>query len=268
MIFSRPNLPDLLTSWRQTVELFLPRVCASCQAFGPSMVAAGALCPLCDRLVRLATLNLHSVILPGSELPVVSAGRYEHELGRCVLAYKDAGRTDLGPYLASALARAITALLQTQGEALELEETIYLVPLPSSQASVRRRGYAPAPLLAQATLPLLRFPGQLRVLDALTQAPVWARAVEGVQGSRAQKTLGMDERHRHMHGKLTLGKPALHSLGRHYCLEGAACLMIDDVLTTGASLQEGYRVLTGQGARVLGGATIAYVPKRQPHSTG
>lgn len=268
MTSAHPLLPDMLTSWRQTTELFFPRVCASCQTYGPSMLASAALCPLCDRLVRLATLNLQAITLPGTQLPVVSAGRYEHELGRCVLAYKDAGRTDLSPYLASALARAVTCLLELSESELEPDETIYLVPLPSSRASVRRRGYAPAPLLARAVLPLLRYPAPVKVADALAQVPAWKRGMCGAKGTQAQKTLGLEERHRQMQGKLTLGKSALHQLGRYYRLEGARCLLLDDVFTTGASLQEGYRVLTSQGATVLGGATIAYVPKRQPYSTG
>ncbi|WP_185174428.1 ComF family protein [Rothia nasimurium] len=264
---NRVSLPDILTSWKQATELIFPRVCASCQTFGPSMLGAGALCPLCDQLVRLATLNLQTTTLPGNRLPVVSAGRYEHELGRCVLAYKDAGRTDLSPYLASALARALTCLLELSEGELEPAEPIYLVPLPSSRVSVRRRGYAPAPLLARAVLPLLCSPVPVKVADVLAQVPAWARVSPGQHRSKAQKTLGVEERYRQMQGKLRVGKPALHQLGRYYSLEGATCLLVDDVFTTGASLREGHRVLSHRGARVLGGATIAYVPKRQRYNT-
>ncbi|MDY6051929.1 MAG: hypothetical protein SPI83_05910 [Rothia sp. (in: high G+C Gram-positive bacteria)] len=271
MRFTRPfvpPLPDMRTSWRQATELFFPRVCASCQVFGPTMLASYALCPVCDRLVRLATLNVHSAVLPGTQLPVVSSGRYEHELGRCVLAYKDAGRTDLSPYLAAAVARAVRSLVDSCQGALGQGGPLYLVPLPSSRASVRRRGYAPAPLLCRSAVPLLGSLMDVRVVDALAQVPAWVRLVRGREGARAQKTLGVEERHRQMRGKLTLGRPALHWVGRHYSLEGVTCVLVDDVLTTGASLREGYRVLSERGAMVLGGATIAYVPKRQPYIIG
>lgn len=244
----------------QTAELFFPRVCASCWSYGESMEGARALCSLCDRLVRLATLAVEPTSVAYTRLPVYTAGRYEYELARCILAFKEGGRTDLEPYLVSALTRTFIALLDELVTGNEpVGGPLYLVPLPSSKAATRRRGYAPAPLLATALSHALREQWYLRVLPALEPVPPWQRKLAG-HDVGAQKTLGRYERQRAMHGKLRLGKPLLHTVGRHYSVRGVPCVLVDDVVTTGASLAEAQRVLVEAGAQVKGAIAVARVP--------
>lgn len=256
---TRPADKGLLGHLSQTAELFFPRVCASCWAFGRTMQGSGALCPLCDRLLRLATLAVEPTAVAYARLPIYTAGRYEYELARCILAFKDGGRTDLAPYLVSALNRSLLALLAGTGSRSS-GRPLHLVPLPSSRAATRRRGYAPAPLLASALVRAVRGQVDVRVLPVLEPVPTWCRPGVGHR-TGAQKTLSKYDRQRAMNGKLRLGQPLFHSLGRSYKLAGARCILVDDVVTTGASLAEAQRLLRQAGVLVEGAIAVARVPR-------
>lgn len=253
-------------------ELFAPRFCASCRRYGQSMRGQKALCPLCTRLLALETLRVKTTLLPYSTCPVTTAGEYRQELARCLLAFKNSARTDLTPYLATALTRALNALCQdlTDRGTLHPRQRIYLVPIPSSRASLRRRGYQPAPEITGAARPALQKlqpDYRFTVLDALR--PLYpGEKGNGVGGSRrSQKQLGKQERYLAKRNSLTLRQPALHWAGRYLDLTGSICLICDDVATTGASIAEAQRVLTDAGARVLGAAAVARVSLRNSPST-
>lgn len=246
----------LLGACDDALELFLPRTCATCRAYGRVMRGRGALCPVCERLLALSTVNLGLARAPYFSLPCVTAGLYEYELARALLAFKNGGRTDLLPLLSSALGRAVlelveqTAVAQGPGRPARL----VLVPLPSSRASARRRGFEPAMELAR-TLPRLLAGRGLEVVCFPSLAyRAWSA------GGASQKALGRVERGRRMQGALALGRLPGYWLGRRLDVEGQVCLLCDDVVTTGASMAEGTRVLVEAGARVVGGAAVARVP--------
>ncbi|WP_421082844.1 ComF family protein [Rothia nasimurium] len=224
------------------------------------MMSAFALCPVCRHLLGLATVRPGAVDLPRAKLPVMAAGRYEHELARCLLAFKNSGRTDLVKYLAPALVRSVLLVL---GEVAAPGRQVALVPLPSTRAATRRRGFAPAPELTRYAVRQLRAMGYpVRCVEALAptrslpSSQIWGR------GS-SQKALGQDARFSRMQGQLKVGSPRGALLGRAYDLTNLTCIVTDDVVTTGASMTEAHRVLQEAGATVVAGAAIAYVPKRQ-----
>jgi predicted amidophosphoribosyltransferase len=120
--------------------------------------------------------------------------------------------------------------VRTAGEA---EEIIWVVP-PSSRASFRQRGYSPVMMLARAA--------GIRPVKLLT-----------INRRRAdQSTLGRMERFYNMKGVYR----ALPQARR------AKVILIDDVLTTGATLLESARALRAGGADVLGSAVLAYTSKK------
>jgi ComF family protein len=135
-----------------------------------------------------------------------------------------------------ALARPLADLVleQCRGElALEADA---LVPVPLAAARERARGYNQAALLAEC-------------VGRILARPVQPRWLGRARPTLPQSDLTADERHRNVRGAFR-ASPAV--AGRHV-------LVIDDVLTTGATAAECARALRAGGARIVGILTVARV---------
>lgn len=223
---------------RDLGALLLPVVCAGCGR------RDRACCPGCLAELLAAEQSGPPAArrLPGGG-PVRAALGYRGVLARLIVAQKDRGRRDLSALLGALLAPAVLA-------ALPAGERPALVPLPSRPESVRSRGYPHLELLLR---------GALRSLPRGALVPGGWRAMETLPGRRDQ--LGLSPAERAENARLLGIRPG--NAGR---LRGRAVILVDDVVTTGASLSAAERVLLAAGARVLGAAVCASAPRRE-HST-
>ncbi len=157
-------------------------------------------------------------------MPVLSALAYEGVVQPVVVAFKNEGRTGLAPPLAVALRQAVAAAVQqVAGDGL------LLVPMARTRRSAVERGYDPVRvLLRRARLPST---------DALRL----------VRSPQDQLRLGREERFRNLEGGMAARIP----------LAGRRVLLVDDVVTTGATLTEAARAVRAAGGAVLGAATVA-----------
>jgi predicted amidophosphoribosyltransferase len=73
-----------------------------------------------------------------------------------------------------------------------------------------------------------------------------------------QKGLGIAERARNLDGVFALARP----------VGGVRVLVVDDVVTTGATLAAAAGVLRAGGADVVGAAVLAATPRRDGRSSG
>lgn len=226
------------------------------------------LCGACERQVRLLTLNPFRaegqapalIDMDGAViLPVVAAGAYRGELAQAVLSFKSHGQGRLGEVLAKGLARAL-------GAAAGDGRSLCLVPVPTASGAFRKRGFSPVHLLV-ARLGR-RDPAGFTVVDALRKALHPARAAGsdplrgGQKGLRGgQKGLGRGDRARRVRGSMRVragpGAPDIR---------GRRCIIVDDVLTTGATLAEAARALREAGGVVCGAVVLAAT--RPPVITG
>jgi ComF family protein len=158
-----------------------------------------------------------------------AAGLYAGALREALHAFKFRGRR--------VLARPLAELVLEQCRA-ELPAAIdALVPVPLGRDRERERGFNQAALVAEHLARRLHRPVR----------PGWLRRI---RATPPQSDLGAAERRANVRG-------AFDASAR---VAGRALVLVDDVLTTGATAAECARVLKAAGARVVGVLTVARVP--------
>jgi predicted amidophosphoribosyltransferase len=216
------------------LDLVLPRSCAGCAAPG------GALCPCCAELLAAPPLGpVRPSPSPPGLPPVRALAAYDGPLKRLLLAHKEHGRLALSAPLGRALGRVVSGYGG---------EPAVLCPAPSSRAAVRARGYDHTLRLARAAAAELR---GLGTPVAVRRLLVPGRVV------RDQAGLTSAERARNLEGALrAVGGPPLR------------VVLLDDVMTTGATLVEASRALVAEGHEVLGAAVLGATARRTSPGRG
>lgn len=184
-------------------------------------------------------------------LPVVASGSYAKSLAAVMLAFKNHGHTDVLRCLQAAYAGA---LHEARFSLCSQVDDVLLVPVPSKSASIRRRGYDPLSLLVSGLSRRNELPAGTAIVQAVRHPLVPRITTVFGAGGPAQKGLGRRGRRSNLSGSM-VPAPALRELVR-----GRTCLVLDDVLTTGATIAETTRVLRGMGAVVAGAVVIAATP--------
>ncbi|MGV8850266.1 MAG: ComF family protein [Propionibacteriaceae bacterium] len=198
----------------------------------------GATCPGCDdpgwgtcRRCRaeLEAVTAFAVTRSLPDFPVAtSGGVYAGSLRRLVAAHKERGARHAGPLLGSLLASAVVR----QGSPGPLT----LVPVPSTPAAVRSRGYDSVLLIASDAARRLRRSGRTVVVSA---------ALRHVRRLEDQAGLDTAARWENLRGAM-VARP----------VQGRV-LVVDDVCTTGATLTEACRALLEAGAGECCASTVS-----------
>lgn len=207
---------------------------------------------------------------PHGPLPVIAAGRYARAVSVVLLAYKNHGHVDLAAPIAAALAGALHVAVADCGiEDAPPASPVLLVPVPTRAASRRKRGYDPLALVLSRLDRSGRLPAGAVLAPAVRQLPFLVRletALERggpaslVRAAVAPVLPGLGGGQKGL-GRRGRRAAVLHSMGAVHrtrsALTGRRCLIVDDVLTTGATIGEVHRVLVAGGARVVGAVVIA-----------
>ncbi|MFE6407502.1 ComF family protein [Streptomyces sp. NPDC057837] len=216
--------------WQDLTDLVLPGECGGCGA------PRAMLCAQCRAVLGGAAVRRVRPVPEPPGLPVVhAAAPYADEVRATLLAHKERGALALAGPLGAALARAVRAGLREgaarPGDAAAVREgvaPVLLVPVPSGRRAVRARGHDPARRIALAAAADLRRSGlPARVLGVLRQR----RPVADQSG------LNFRQRLDNLVGALTVAP------GGARLLSAGPVVLVDDVLTTGASLAEAARAL-------------------------
>jgi ComF family protein len=235
---------------RAVFDLLLPPSCPTCDA---PVDAPGLMCAACFRDVTLLTEPLchrcgspfpyrgaagKDLLCPACAHSPPSFGRaraallYDAGARRLILPLKHADRTELASVLALHMARAGAALLREAG---------LLVPVPLHRRRLFARRYNQAALLARA-------------LSRRTHVPVLADALVRLRPTAPLGEMSAAERAAEVAEAFAL-RPL-----RADAVRGRRVLLIDDVLTSGATANECARTLLAAGAASVDVLAAARVP--------
>jgi predicted amidophosphoribosyltransferase len=213
------------------LDLILPLECGGCGA--PST----RWCDACAAELVVKSDQPH-VVSPrvDPQVPVFALGRYVGARRQAILAMKEHGRGDLVAPLARALAVGVHRLLSWG----MVETPLAIVPAPTRRSAARRRGGDPVNRLSRIAGAALAGPPDITVVRALRM-----RAL-----ARDSVGLGLSARERNIAGRVRLrgGRPGP---------PGAEVLIVDDIVTTGATARESVRTLHAAGVRVAAVLAIA-----------
>jgi predicted amidophosphoribosyltransferase len=206
------------------LDLLLPARCAGCGRDGP------ALCRACTTLLTDAVGHpVRPTPAPTGLPPCVAAVSYAGPVQPILNAWKEHGLQAARAPLGAALAAAVRAAAPAG---------VLLVPVPTSSRQRRHRGCAPVALLARSAA--------ARLGPDYPTAPLLRVA------RRVADQSGLDS-----------GRRAANLAGAFTSRRGAGpVVVVDDVLTTGATAVEATRALTAGGWQVVAVATVAATVKR------
>jgi ComF family protein len=229
--------------WKQTIErfldLFFPPRCASCKR------SSQILCSTCYTSIQLLSppfcKHCHTPLAPNnlcqncayhllrfSGLRIV--GAYQEPLRSCIHALKYSGNTRLARPLGTLLAQTY----KRTGLTADM-----IIPVPLHTERQQQRGYNQAQLLAE-------------VCSAELGIPLYVSLLTRVRATAAQAHLSMSERQQNVAGAFLLDpKSEVRALSK------SNILLIDDVCTTGATLEACAAPLFAAGANNVWGLVLA-----------
>jgi ComF family protein len=210
------------------IDLVLPPACAGCGRVGE------LLCQHCrTRLRPLSRADEPFVTMPagiviGEALDLgLAAWSYDGPLRRALATLKYGGARRLAPILADLTAPALGTLRAIAGDGL-------LVPVPVHPERRRARGYNQAELLAR----------RLSEVSGVS----WVDALARVRPTTKQHELRRSERLRNLRGAFAHRSPLRR---------GTTVILVDDIVTTSATLEACAGVLRSAGADAVYGLSVA-----------
>ena len=210
------------------LELIFPARCIKCAAYG------SFICTDCLSKIPPAPENRHANAMWSYR---------DATARRLVTAFKYAGKTSL----ANTIAQPFYDFLLAECEEKMLYDTHndlpLMIPIPVSRRKQRKRGFNQTQLLVKALADIDQGANFKPAPDILIK----------IKDTPDQASLShRNDRMKNMRGVFAVNPR------KHNEITGKAVILIDDVTTTGATINEAKRVLLGAGARKIIACTVAH----------
>lgn len=196
--------------WGVLWDALFPHRCPSCGG----LVASEGFCGACEEWAEPLTEEVEAL-----DVPVRAAFVYEGAVRDALVRFKNSKRPQAGRTLARL---ALLIWLEEPPGEWDL-----VVPVGSHPQRVRERGYNPAAIVAQE-------------ISHRLHVPLGADTLVRSKAFRGQKGKGALQRRREVAGAYSVAHPER--------VAGKRLLLVDDVVTTGATVLECRRVLLEAGA--------------------
>jgi ComF family protein len=232
------------SSFKKLLDTFFPPQCLTC---GEKISNADNLCPSCWKHITFISkpyCNICCVPFPVSmkekicpfcqdELPIYnvarSAVKFDEFTARIVHALKYNDHTELAPAIARLIVNAGAEVIKMAN---------YITPVPLHLGKLRQRKYNQAQLLAKF---ISRFTGIAVVPDLLIRT----------KDIPSQSGLNRKQRIANVYGAFKVNQDNAHMI------KGSNIIIVDDVITTGATLNECARCLLAAGSGQIYGLSFA-----------
>lgn len=235
----------VLAAWRGTLNLLVPNPCSLC-VWSDSVT--DQLCSACTKLLKEQTKQIFQAqdfadalpldLVTGQPLPVFSPSYYTPEMAKVLLKFKDHQRIKIAGFLRPIVYRTLQYTAETLGYPY-----YRLVPIPASGASMRSRGYNPVVTMLPRQLP-----------PALRLDPGLVKTRWQLYNRSAHHGTGVQVRREQSRKKFRIAsrppEPA------------EPVILLDDVLTTGATLAAAARTLQAHGFDVVAAVVLSAVMPR------
>ena len=231
----------------KSLDALLPPLCMVCESsvgttwalcsecWGRIQFVAPPLCACCGVPFEIPVEDPTTCASCLTHPPVFAAARaailYDEASRPLILSFKHGDRTYLSKPLAIWMHRAGVDVWP---------EADVIVPVPLHRWRLLKRRYNQSALLA-------------REIARLADKPVLVDALQRIRATPAQGHRNRDERRENVKGAF-----AIHPR-RQAAIQGKTVVLIDDVLTTGATLNECARALLAAGAKIVKVLTTARV---------
>jgi len=215
--------------------------CRLCEECEEKLVRPSRACPKCGRETEAEGVCLTCKSQMPKFMRGISAFVYKGELALLINRMKN-GNPRLAAYLGERMA---DALLQAFEGAHE--RTWLIIPIPLTEKRRKERGYNQAELLAESVQSRLERQGVVAIIDKELLLKTRETALQKEKSAR--------ERANNAQG-------AYHVHKRKAC-EGKSILLVDDILTTGATGSACARSLLGARAKEVIFLTAAAMPERK-----
>lgn len=221
-------------------HLFFPDICAGC---GTDTVSRNALlCIQCINQLPITNFHLYADNLVEKifwgRLPVIYASSFcyftkDSLIQRLIYQFKYKGNKDVGYFAGKMMGES----LKQSGRFNSIDA---LIPLPLFASKEKRRGYNQSAVLCDG-------------ISAITNLPVLADSITRTSYSETQTHKNRIERWQNMEGRFELKDPE--------AIQNKHILLVDDVITTGATLEAcGHEILRADNTQ-LSILTLAYTVK-------